>query len=1036
MVHSDELGNSFCVVRPLHEGYTMARTPIPMVSSDRLLLPAGAENGLPPVFVGSAAWYTWLADQQNQSFSFSDHIGTFTARREQQRQGWYWYAYRKCEGKLRKAYLGKSETLTIEHLHAAAAVLTSKDNLADDQEEDADAALRGDKAPPMTSVALTRSSRHEQAPTGAKVHFFNLPMQLTSLVGREHETAVACTLLQRPGVCLLTLTGTGGVGKTRLGLQMAHNLSESFANGICFVSLAPLSDPDLVMPAIAQTLGLAEKVDQTPLEQLKLYLQDKQLLLLLDNFEQVAKAAAPLVELLQTCPRLKALVTSRTLLHVRGAYEFFVPPLALPDLKHLPGSVALSQNEAVALFVQRAQAIKNGFEINDINARFIAQVCVQLDGLPLAIELAAARVRLFSPQKLLERLEHRLQVLTGGADDLPERQQTLRNTIQWSYDLLHADEQHLFRCLSLFVSGCTLEAIEAIARTLGDRTTQVLDAVTSLLNNHLLYQLEQSDGETRLMMLETIREYGLEALAESGEMEQSQRAHAAYYLTLAEASEPELRSGQQREWLDRLQREIENLRAALKWAQDNREVELGLRLGGALGLFWYMRGYLSEGCAWLEALLAQDCENVGETLPLAQQVSRDVRARALNSVGMLAAEQGNYGRAALLVEESMALFQELGDKRGRAAALNVRGIVAKYQGDYGRAIALHEECLSLQRELGNKRGVAVALNNLAAISQEQGNYRRALELGEESLAIKRESGNKHGIAQSLVNLGDLARKQGDAARASLLAEESLQLFLEMEDTRGIALALNNLGEVVRDQGNYAQAAEALEKSLALYRELGNKWGIALALNNLGDVALELGELDKAEAIYKESLALYRAENNTVGVIACLNGLAGVAAAQGATVRAARAWGMADALRNAVGVPISPVERDNYERSLTAAHARLGEKAFASAWAEGRAMTSEQVFAMLERIPMPVEAIVPQSPALMKPPLSPTYSSDLTAREVEVLQLLATGLTSAQIAEKLVISLLTVNTHVRSIYSKLGVTSRSAATRYAIEHKLV
>jgi ATP/maltotriose-dependent transcriptional regulator MalT len=444
-----------------------------------------------------------------------------------------------------------------------------------------------------------------------------------------------------------------------------------------------------------------------------------------------------------------------------------------------------------------------------------------------------------------------------------------------------------------------------------------------------------------------------------------------------------------------------------------------------------MRGYLSEGRAWLEELLS--CDSSGGNV-----VSTDIRAKALNSAGMLVAEQGDYGRAALLVEESMGLFQELGDKRGRAAALNIRGIVAKYQGDYGRAIALHEECLSLQRELDNKRGIAVALNNLAAISQEQGNYRRALELGEESLAIKRESGNKHGIAQSLVNLGDLARKQGDAARASLLVEESLQLFRELEDTRGIALALNNLGEVERDRGSYAHAAEALETSLALYRELGNKWGIALALCSLGDVTLEIGELDRAKAIYKESLALYQVENNTVGMIACLNGLAGVAAAQGEPLLAARVWGMAETQRSAIGVPISLVEHARYERLVTAARVHLGEKAFASAWAEGCTMTLEQTFALLERITIPARLIptVPQSTAVMKPSLSPTYPNDLTTREVEVLQLLSAGLTSAQIAEQLVISLLTVNTHVRSIYSKLGVTSRSAATRYAIEHKLV
>ncbi|MFL5656786.1 MAG: ATP-binding protein [Ktedonobacteraceae bacterium] len=285
----------------------MARTYIPLVSGDRLLLLDGAESRPPPVIVGSAAWYTWLADEQNRSFSFRNHLGTFTARRERQRQGRYWYAYRKYEGKLRKAYLGKPETLTIEHLHAVAAVLTGKGKPAGDLEGDAEAAFRVDKIPQMTSVALTRSTQHEQAPMGAKVHFFNLPIQLTSLVGREHETVVACTLLRRPGVCLLTLTGPGGVGKTRLGLQMAHELSGNFANGICFVSLAPLSDPSLVMPAIAQTLGLVEKADQSPLEQLKMYLQDKHLLLFLDNFEQVAEAATSLVELLQTCPHLKTL---------------------------------------------------------------------------------------------------------------------------------------------------------------------------------------------------------------------------------------------------------------------------------------------------------------------------------------------------------------------------------------------------------------------------------------------------------------------------------------------------------------------------------------------------------------------------------------------------------------------------------------------------------------------------------------------------------------------------------------------------------
>ncbi len=1005
------------------------RTPIPLVSGDHLLLLGEAERGLPPVLVGSVDWYCWLADEQNPSFAFRDSFGTFTARREHQRHGWYWYAYRKCEGKLHKAYLGKSETLTIEHLHAAATVLMDKSTSVDTLGGRIEATLSGTTVPLTTSGALTQPIVPQQAGTDANAHVFNLPVQLTSLVGRARETKLACTLLQRPDVRLLTLTGTGGVGKTRLGVQMALELSAYFANGICFVSLAPLSTPELVMSAIAQTLGLVEKADQSALEQLKLSLHDRHLLLFLANFEHVAEAATHVVELLQTCPYLKALVTSRALLHVRGAYEFFVPPLALPDLKRLPDSTVLSQNEAIALFVQRTQVVKNDFALTDSNARCLAHICVQLDGLPLALELAAARIRLFSPQKLLERLEHRLLVLTGGADDLPERQHTLRNTILWSYDLLHANEQRLFRWLSLFVGGCTFEAIEAIAATLGEKTTQVLDEVTSLLNAHLLYQQEQSDGEIRVMMLETIREYALEALAGSGEMEKVQRTYGAYYLLLAETSEPKLRSAQQQEYLDQLKREVENLRASLTWMQGNGKIELGLRLAAALGVFWYTRGYLSEGRAWLENLLAQDSSG-------SNGVSTEVRAKALNSAGMLVAEQGDYGRAALLVEESLLLFQELDDKPGRAIALNIRGIVAKYQGEYERAVSLHEECLRVRREMNDTRGIAVALNNLAAIAQEQGNYKRALELGEESLAIKRELGNKNGVAQSLVNLGDIARKQGDATRASSLAQESLHIFRELEDTRGMALALNNIGEVLHDQGNHVQAAEVLETSLALYRELGNKWGIAQVLSNKGAGAFEIGELDKAKTLYQQSLAFYRAESNVVGVIVCLNGLASIAAVQGEPVLAAQVWGMAEVQRSAVGVPIVPVEYAQYERQIAAVRGLLGEKAFVHAWTEGGVMTLKQVFALLERIPMLVELLplVPNTPALIKSPLS--YLDDLTTREIEVLQLLATGLTSAQIAEQLIISLLTVNTHVRSIYSKLGVTSRSAATRYAMQHKLV
>jgi predicted ATPase len=355
----------------------------------------------------------------------------------------------------------------------------------------------------------------------------------------------------------------GGVGKTRLGLHIAEELLNDFADGVSFISLAPITNPDLVIPTIAQTLDLKEALDWSPLEHLKAYLREKHCLLLLDNFEQVVAAAPALVELLQACLHLNLLVTSRAVLHISGEHEFPVPPLAVPDLKHLPDSEILSQYAAVALFVQRARAIKPDFRLTSANAPSIAEICIRLDGLPLAIELAAARIKLLSPQALLARLSHRLQVLTGGVRDAPVRQQTLRNTLAWSYDLLTPEEQRLFRRLAVFVDGCTLEAVEAVCEVLGDETGKVFDGVASLMDKSLVQQRAQKDEEPRLMMLETIREFGLESLLASGEIETVQQAYAMYYLTLAETAAPHLTGNQQTVWLARLEHEHLNLRVAL-----------------------------------------------------------------------------------------------------------------------------------------------------------------------------------------------------------------------------------------------------------------------------------------------------------------------------------------------------------------------------------------------------------------------------------------------------------------------------------------
>src|SRR6266566_3725573 len=693
----------------------------------------------------------------------------------------------------------------------------------------------------------------------------NLPAQLTPLIGREQEVTAVDTLLRHPEVRLLTLMGPGGVGKTRLGLEVAAELLDDYPDGVCFVPLATISDPELVVPTIAQVLGIKEAGEQPVANLLQASLQDKRLLLLLDNFEQVTAAAPRLADLLADCPQLKILVTSRAVLHIRGEHEFLVPPLALPDLTRLPESESLLQYAAVALFLHCARAARPDFQVTPANTRVIAEICVRLDGLPLAIELAAARVKLLPPQALLTRLAHRLQVLTSGARDAPVRQQTLRNTLAWSYDLLDAEEQRLFRRLSVFAGGCTLEAVEGLSTALGDTSADVLDGVASLMDKSLLRLVEQEGEEPRLLMLATIREYGLEVLASSGEMESTQRAHAAYYLALAEQAELELRGPQQGAWLERLEREHDNLRAALSWSLEPARDEEGeqstvdgreiaLRLAGALWTFWWARGHRSEGRTFLERALAAR-EGIEAS---------SIGAKALHAAAHLAFVQSDYERAETLFEGSLELYRELGDQWGFARSLSLLGSVAWVRNNTAAARSMTEEAFALSRELGFKEGIAAA---------------RCL-------------------------FGQLALGQGDLATAHSQVEESVTLYKEMGHRYGTAESLAVLGKVVAAQGDYASARRLYEESLALSGELGEKWVIAT----------------------------------------CLLGLGEVVAAQRQLAWAAQLWGAADALRDALGVPIQPVELADYERSLSAARVHLGERAFAAAWAQGRSMTPEQALA--------------------------------------------------------------------------------------------
>lgn len=475
------------------------------------------------IAVESTAWYTWL--EQHRSFRFEDLASTFTARKELRAGSWYWYAYRRQAGRLHTAYLGRSEELSATRLHVIADELAG----ANGPQTSRTAADERVPSPPAT---LSHEQENVVIP-GSVLPLHTLPQQLTSLVGREQEVVAAEALLRRPEVRLLSLVGTAGVGKTRLALQVATDLLDDFSEGVFFVALAPVRDPGLVLSTVALTLGLRITGDQSFLEVLKASLREKRCLLVLDNFEQVVNAAPQLSDLLEACPHVKLLVTSREVLHLRAEHQFSAPPLALPDSKQLPDEQALAHIAAVELFLQRAQAIRSDFHLTPGNATAIAEVCLRLDGLPLALELAAARVKVFTPQALLARLDRRLQFLTGGALDLPERQRTLRNTIEWSYELLSVEEQRLFWRLAVFAGGATLEAIEAVTVALGDDPGRILDVIASLIDKSLLPPVQQEE-EPRLAMLETIRGYGLERLAASGEMEAVQRIYAEYFVHRAE----------------------------------------------------------------------------------------------------------------------------------------------------------------------------------------------------------------------------------------------------------------------------------------------------------------------------------------------------------------------------------------------------------------------------------------------------------------------------------------------------------------------
>lgn len=677
-----------------------------------------------------------------------------------------------------------------------------------------------------------------------------LPAPLTSFLGRQAEIAATCALLRRADVRLLTLTGTGGVGKTRLALQIAEALADDFFDGIIFIPLAPISDPTLVVTTLAQSLHLKESEEDRLLEHLYAYLWDKQHLLLLDNFEQIVEAAPLLVELLQGCPGLKMLVTSRARLRVSGEHEFPVQPLAVPGLDHSSDSDALTQYPAVALFVQRAQGIKQGFQFTHENARVIAQICRKLDGLPLAIELAAARIKLLSPQALLSRLSHRLQVLIGGVQDAPVRHQTLRNTIAWSYDLLSAADQQLFRRLSVFVDGCTMEAVEAIGGV-----TDILERVESLLDKSLLQLSEQEGMEPRFLLLETVREFGLECLSASGEEEMTRQLHALHYLWLAEEAESKYGGPEHALWFKLLWRENDNIRAAMQWSLEQGErdstLEVALRLGGALREYWSGRDQHGEGRAFLHQVLDRSTDDVSP-----------VRAKALMTEANLAIDLSDFAQGEALARKGLSIYRSLGDARGQALSLHMLQRMLRTTGDYAQARALAEDALTLFHMSGDRVNIAWSYFRLARLERLQGNYARACELFEANVAVHRALGNKEGTSYALMHLAEaIFASQGDLERARALLDEGVALIRELDYGDGIGVYLYFSAQIALSQGDIA-TARALAEELALRaRELDDIEYLAAAAGcpldpALHDQPIARGSRYKALSLTPRSRAIW------------------------------------------------------------------------------------------------------------------------------------------------------------------------------------